>query len=140
MSRQSTLQALAANLAMLLALSACSSLKLPSLGSAAAPPATADGTQSKVEPSTASVARMRATLLTLRSDPALAARVPDELAAADAAVLKADRSQHDKVNGPHLLYIAERRAEYALTLAELRALEAEYDGLRKQRDALRGGR
>ncbi len=140
MSRQSTLQALAANLAMLLALSACSSLKLPSLGFAAAPPTAADGTQSKVEPSTASVARMRATLLTLRSDPSLAARVPDELAVADAAVLKADRSQHDKVNGPHLLYIAERRAEYALTLAELRALEAEYDGLRKQRDALRGGR
>ena len=89
-----------------------------------------------VEPSTAAVARIRATLLTLRSDPALAARVPNELAVAEAAVQKADVSQHDKLNGPHLLYVAERRADYARTVAEQRAYEAEYELLRKQRDAL----
>lgn len=121
----------------LLGLSACSSLK--SIGLPGFSPAE-EAPLPGVEPSTAAVARIRASLLTLRSDPALLARVPDELAAAEAALQKADKSQHDKVNGPPLLYIAERKAEYARTVAEQRALEAEYEVLRKQRDALRGSR
>lgn len=123
----------------LLTLSACSSLKLPSLGLPGFSPA-AEAPVPGVEPSTAAVARIRASLLTLRSDPSLAARVPDELAIAEAALARADKSQHDKVNGPPLLYLAERKAEYATTIAEQRALEAEYEVLRQQRDALRGGR
>ena len=63
--------------------------------------------------------------------------MPDELAVAEAALQKADSSQHDKINGPGLLYVAERKAEYATTVAEQRALEAEYESLRKQRDALK---
>lgn len=120
----------------LLGLSACSTLKLPLFGRAPAGEPAAPG----VEPSTAAVARIRASLLTLRSNPSLAARVPDELAAAQAALDKADKTQHDKVNGPPLLYLAERQAEYANALAEQRALEAEYETLRQQRDALRSTR
>ncbi|WP_293395247.1 DUF4398 domain-containing protein [Nevskia sp.] len=126
-------------LGSLLGLSACGGLRLSSNGLPTFSPA-AEAPTPGVEPSTAAVARIRASLLTLRSDPALAARVPDELAAAEAALQKADSSQHDKVNGPGLLYVAERKAAYATTVAEQRALEAEYEVLRKQRDALKGGR
>lgn len=123
-------------LAAALALSGCSSLKLPSLGLPGSAPV-AEPAQPGVEPSTAAIARIRATLLTLRSDPALAARVPVELTTAEEALQKADKSQYDKINGSHLIYIAEHKAEYARTVAEQRALEAEYEILRKQRDALR---
>lgn len=122
-------------LGSLLGLSACG-LRLASNGLPTFSPA-AEAPAQGVEPSTAAVARIRASLLTLRSDPALAARVPDELAVAEAALQKADSSQHDKINGPGLLYVAERKAEYATTVAEQRALEAEYESLRKQRDALK---
>jgi hypothetical protein len=119
-----------------LGLSACGTLKLPSfsLPSLSPPPeAPAPG----VEPSAAAIARIRASLLTLRSDPALAARVPTEILEAEALLQKADASQHDRVNGAHRLYIAERRAEQVRALAELRSLEAEYETLRLQRDALK---
>ncbi len=125
-------------LAALLMLGGCGSigglgLKLPSLTPPAEPPLPG------VEPSTAAVARVRAALLTLRSDPALAARVPAEISDAEAAVDKADISQHDKAAGSHLIYLAERKVDYARTLAEVRALEAEYQALRLQRDGLKGG-
>lgn len=126
-------------LGSLLGLSACGGLRLSSSGLPTFSPA-AEAPTPGVEPSTAAVARIRASLLTLRSDPALAARVPDELAVAEAALQKADSSQHDKINGPGLLYVAERKAEYATTVAEQRSLEAEYEVLRKQRDALKGSR
>lgn len=111
-------------------LSACASFKLPSFS----PPAEAPATD--VEPSTAAVARIRASLLTLRSDPELAARVPTEIADAEALLQEADASQHDPQNGAGRIYIAERRIEEVRALAELRALEVEYEALRKQRDAL----
>lgn len=126
-------------LGSLLGLTACSGMKLSSVGLPIFSPA-AEAPAPGVEPSTAAVARIRATLLTLRSDPNLVARVPDELAVAESALQKADAGQHDKINGPGLLYVAERKAEYAKTIAEQRALEAEYETLRKQRDALKGGR
>lgn len=135
MSRAFGLQYAALIAVAALGLSACSTLKLPSF--AAPPPEPAIP---GVEPSTAAVARIRATLLTLRSDPTLAARVPEEIADAEAAVQKADNSQHDKINGPGLLYVAERKADYARTVAEQRAFEADYEALRKQRDALKTGR
>ncbi|MDP3295398.1 MAG: hypothetical protein Q8M37_11780 [Nevskia sp.] len=121
---------------ILLGLSACSGVSLSSIGLPIFTPG-AELPESAVEPSTAAVARIRAILLTLRSDPELAARVPAEIAVADAALQKADSSQHDKINGPGLLYVAERKAEYARTIAEQRALEADYEALRKQRDVLR---
>ena len=111
-------------------LSACATFKLPSFS----PPAEAPATN--VEPSTAAVARIRASLLTLRSDPALAARVPTEIADAEALLREADASQNDPQNGAGRIYIAERRVEQVRALAELRALEVEYEALRKQRDAL----
>ena len=121
---------------LLLAVSGCSTLKLPSISlPSLSPPA--ESPPPGVEPSTAAVARIRAVLLTLRSDPALAARVPAEIAEADALLQKADASQHDPQNGPARIYIAERKVEEVRALAELRALEAEYERLRQQRDALK---
>lgn len=114
-----------------LGLAACANLGLPAFSAPeeAPPPG--------VEPSTAAVARIRAGLLTLRSDAALSARVPNEIAAAEALLQEADASQHDRQNGPARIYIAERRVEQVRALAELRALEAEYESLRRQRDALK---
>lgn len=122
-------------LGLLLGLSGCAGLNLPSFSVPAAPVAEP---AAGVEPATAAVARVRASLLTLRSRQDLAARVPDELAEAEALLKKADASQHDRINGPHRIYVAERRAEQVQALAELRALEAEYAVLRQQRDTLRG--
>lgn len=122
--------------ALLLGLSACSSLNLPSLKlpSFSAP---AEAAPPGVEPSTAAVARIRAALLTLRSDPALAARVQNEIVEAEALLQSADASQHDPQNGAARIYLAERKVEQVRALAELRALEVEYESLRKQRDALK---
>lgn len=120
---------------LLLGLSACAGLKLPSI---AAPAPAVPASDGGVEPATAAVARIRASLLTLRSHPELAARVPDELAEAEALLKTADASQHDRINGLHRIYVAERRAEQVQALAELRALEAEYAALRQQRDTLLG--
>lgn len=122
--------------ALVIGLSGCASFKLPSFSAPAeAPPP-------GVEPSTAAIARIRAALLTLRSDPALSARVPAEIAEAEALLKTADASQHDKLNGAARIYLAERKVEQVRALAELRALEAEYESLRQQRDALKpsGGR
>jgi len=119
-----------------LALSACGTLKLPSISLPLLSPAAAEPAPG-VEAAQAAIARTRATLLTLRSNAALAARVPNEILEAEALLQKADASQHDPVNGPHRLYLAERRAEQVQALAELRALEAEYETLRQQRDALK---
>lgn len=119
-----------------LALSACGTLRLPSISLPSLSPA-AEAPAPGVEPSTAAIARIRAALLTLRSDAALAARVPTEILEAEALLQRADASQHDPVNGPHRLYLAERKAEQVQALAELRALEAEYETLRQQRDVLK---
>lgn len=119
-----------------LALSACGTLRLPSISLPSLSPA-AEAPAPGVEPSTAALARVRASLLTLRSDAGLAARVPIEILEAEALLQKADTSQHDRLNGPHRLYLAERKAEQVQALAELRALEAEYETLRQQRDALK---
>ncbi len=124
---------LALSSALAIGLCACGSLKLPSFSSTAPEPAAQQG----VEPSTAAVARIRASLLTLRSDPALSARVPAEIAEAENLLQQADASQHDRQNGPPRIYIAERKVEQLRALAELRALEAEYESLRKQRDTLK---
>ena len=121
---------------LLLGASACSTLKLPSISLPSLTPA-AEPPPPGVEPSTAAVARIRAALLTLRSDPALSARVPTEIAEAEALLKSADTSQHDPQNGAARIYIAERKVEEVRALAELRALEAEYESLRQQRDALK---
>lgn len=121
---------------LVIGLSACSTFKLPSIGlpSFSTP---AEPPPPGVEPSTAAVARIRAALLTLRSDPALSARVTTEIAEAEALLKSADASQHDKQNGAARLYIAERKVDEVRALAELRALEVEYESLRQQRDALK---
>lgn len=116
---------------LMIGLSACSTFKLPSFSPPAEPPPPG------VEPSTAAIARIRASLLTLRSDPALSARVQPEIADAEALLKSADASQHDKQNGAARIYIAERKIEQVRALAELRALEDEYESLRQQRDALK---
>eukprot|EP00611_Tribonema_gayanum_P009022 TRINITY_DN18735_c0_g1_i1.p4 TRINITY_DN18735_c0_g1~~TRINITY_DN18735_c0_g1_i1.p4 ORF type:complete len:123 (+),score=22.15 TRINITY_DN18735_c0_g1_i1:701-1069(+) len=103
---------------VVIGLSACSTFKLPSIGLPSFSPA-AEPPPPGVEPSTAAIARIRAVLLTLRSDPALSARVPTEIAEAEALLQKADASQHDKQNGPARIYIVERKVEQVRALAEL---------------------
>lgn len=120
-----------AALGLAAALAACGGFTLPLRSQPAEAPAPG------VEPATAAIARIRAGLLTLRSDPLLADRVPTEIVEAEALLRKADASQHDRINGPHRIYIAERRVEQVRALAELRALEAEYETLRVQRDTLK---
>ena len=78
------------------------------------------------------VAKARAELTDLQSDPRLAGRAPIAIHDADTAVRDAELPQTDPVVETHLVYIAERRVQIARALAQTKYDEDQRKSLSEQ--------
>lgn len=68
-------------------------------------------------------ADVRNKLTRLQSDSQLATRAPVAIKSADAAVAEAEKPREDTAYSQHLVYIADRKVETAIALAQARLLE-----------------
>jgi outer membrane protein OmpA-like peptidoglycan-associated protein len=88
-----------------------------------------------VEPDGAAAARAKLTLL--QSDPNLASRAPDALAAADAAVHLAEQPETDHDLAAYRVYMADRRVDIARANAQTRFAEDQRALMSAQREQAR---
>jgi outer membrane protein OmpA-like peptidoglycan-associated protein len=79
----------------------------------------------------------RSKLAQLQSDPQLATRAPVAIKEAEIAVRAAEEPQSDKIQGEHLVYIADRKVEIASALAQSRLLVDQRTSLSEQRERVR---
>lgn len=82
-------------------------------------------------------ANARAKLTQLQSDPQLASRAPVAIKDAELAVRAAEQPQQDKELGQHLVFMADRKVDTAIALAQARLSEDQRKGLSEQREGAR---
>lgn len=80
-------------------------------------------------------AEVRAKLTRLQSDPQLATLAPVALKEADAAVSRAEEPRKDNKYSQHLVYLADRKVDTAIALAQARFLEDQRGGISEQATA-----
>lgn len=80
-------------------------------------------------------AQVRSKLTQLQSDPKLASLAPVAIKEADAAVRLAEEPQDDKSLSQHYVYLADRKVDTAIALAQARYLEDERKGLSEKATA-----
>ena len=82
-------------------------------------------------------AAARASLTSLRTNPALASLAPVEIQAAELAVVAAERPTKDNAAGRHLVLIADQKVQIARAWAQSRLLEDQRVALSARTDAMR---
>lgn len=79
----------------------------------------------------------RGKLMQLQSDPQLATRAPVAIKEAELAVRAAEEPQKDEEMGEHLVFMADRKVDIALALAQSRLLVDQREMLSQQRESAR---